>query len=41
MDNKRPKPAISIGNKIGAMPPKLSFDAISRPKIMVAKIVAT
>ena len=36
-----PKPAINIGNKIGAIPPKLSFEINSLPKTIVAKIVAT
>ena len=36
-----PSPANTIGNRIGAIPPKLSTDTISRPNTMVARIVAT
>ena len=36
-----PVPAISIGNKIGAKPPKLSIEIVSLPKTIVAKTVAT
>ena len=41
IDKINPRPAISIGNKIGAIPPKLSIETISRPRIIVANIVAT
>ncbi|MNI63404.1 hypothetical protein D3C73_1187700 [compost metagenome] len=36
-----PKPQITIGKRIGDMPPKLSVTTISCPKTMVAKMVAT
>src|SRR4051812_4819395 len=36
-----PNPQITMGNKIGDMPPKLSCTSISWPNTMVARIVAT
>ncbi len=36
-----PRPAITMGRRIGAMPPKLSWLTTSRPSTIVANIVAT
>ncbi len=41
MEYTMPKPAMTMGSRIGAMPPKLSTLMTSRPRTMVANIVAT
>ena len=41
MLNTMPRPAMSMGSRIGAMPPKLSALTTSRPSTMVLRMVAT
>ena len=41
IENNIPKPQITIGNKIGDIPPNLSVTEISCPNTIVANIVAT
>ena len=41
IEKRIPMEAMSIGNKIGAIPPKASCEKVSLPKTIVAKIVAT
>ena len=41
MENTMPKPAMTIGRRIGAMPLKLSWLTTSRPRTIVASMVAT
>ena len=41
MLKRMPRPAIRIGSRIGAMPPKSSWLTTSRPSTMVLRMVAT
>ena len=41
MLKRMPRPAIRMGSRIGAMPPKLSALTTSRPSTMVLRMVAT